>query len=73
MPKPSVNPAALSPDDLARVLSRMGCGRVTREMIEADIEDGAPTNTDGTLHIVHYAAWLVGEMGVSPAGGEHGS
>jgi hypothetical protein len=24
----------------------------------ADIADGAPTNPDGTVNLVHYAAWL---------------
>ena len=66
------DPQAIAPADLATILSRMGCGRVTPEMIEADVETGAPTNADGTIHIVHYVAWLVGEMGASPSGGEHG-
>ena len=35
-------------------------------MIELDIAEGAPTNADGTLNLVHYAAWLVKEM----AGGD---
>jgi hypothetical protein len=32
------------------------------EMIEADVDDGAPVNPDGTLNLVHYAAWLVKEI-----------
>jgi hypothetical protein len=24
---------------------------------------GAPANPDGTVHLVHYAAWLLREMG----------
>ena len=31
-------------------------------MIREDIAEGAPTNADGTLNLVHYAAWLVQEM-----------
>lgn len=31
-------------------------------MIQADIDAGAPTNTDGSINLVHYAAWLVKEM-----------
>jgi hypothetical protein len=34
----------------------------------ADIDAGAPTNADGTINLVHYAAWLVKEM--SEAGGD---
>ena len=36
--------------------------RVT-EQIASDLEAGAPQNTDGTINLVHYAAWLVKEMG----------
>ena len=31
-------------------------------MLQADIDDGAPTNPDGTMNLVQYAAWLVKEM-----------
>jgi hypothetical protein len=62
-----LNPAALGVADAARVLTRIGGvgGKpVTEEMLRADIEAGAPTNTDGTLNLVHYAAWLVKQSGV---------
>ncbi len=62
-----LNPGALSVADAARALSRMGGKAVTEEMLRADIDDGAPTNADGTLNLVHYAAWLVKEMS---AGGD---
>ena len=58
-----VNPAALSIPALARLLSAAGGQRITIEMIEADLATGAPTNPDGTIHLVHYAAWLVGQSG----------
>ena len=35
---------------------------VSEEMLRADIDAGAPTNADGTMNLVHYAAWLVREM-----------
>lgn len=57
-----LNPAALSVADAARVLSRAGGFPVTEEMLRADIEAGAPTNTDGTVNLVRYAAWLVKEV-----------
>ncbi len=31
---------------------------VRLEVIEADLEAGAPRNADGTINLVHYAAWL---------------
>lgn len=60
---PQLNPQALRLDVLARILSASGGRQVSVENLEADIEDGAPTNPDGTINLVNYAAWLVGEMG----------
>jgi hypothetical protein len=57
-----LNPAALAVADAARVLTRLGGSEVTEAMLRADIDAGAPTNGDGTLNLVHYAAWLVKEM-----------
>jgi len=54
----ALNPAALSLTDTARVLSAAQNGEVTVEMLQADVEAGAPTNADGTINLVHYAAWL---------------
>ncbi len=31
-------------------------------MIREDIAEAAPANADGTVNLVHYAAWLVREM-----------
>jgi hypothetical protein len=53
---------ALSVATVARLLSMVGGERVTEEMIRADLAAGAPANTDGTINLVHYAAWLVKEM-----------
>ena len=54
-----LNPQALRMEDLARILSASGSGPVTVEMLQADVASGAPTNADGTMNLVHYAAWLV--------------
>ena len=62
-----LNPAAMPVADGARVLTRLGGKPVTEAMLRADIDAGAPTNADGTLNLVHYAAWLVKEMS---AGGD---
>jgi len=58
-----LNPQALSLSDAARVLTASGTKPVTVEMLRNDIEAGAPTNPDGTVNLVHFAAWLVKEMG----------
>ena len=69
-----LNPAALPITYAAQVLTRMGGGRITEEMIRADIDAGAPTNDDsrgdGTINLVHYAAWFVQQM--NPSGGRRG-
>jgi hypothetical protein len=65
-----LSPAALTVADAARVLTRIGGvgGKpVTEEMLRADIDAGAPTNANGSINLVHYAAWLVKEMS---AGGD---
>ena len=65
-----LNPAALGVADAARVLTRMGGKPVTEEMLRADIDAGAPTNANGTINLVHYAAWLVKEMTSGGGGGD---
>ncbi|MFQ5495859.1 MAG: hypothetical protein ACE5EX_10815, partial [Phycisphaerae bacterium] len=54
--KPALNPTALPVADAARLLSAAGGQRVTVEMLQADIDAGAPVNPDGTLNLVHLAA-----------------
>ena len=57
-----LDPTGVSVDDAARLLAAVGGSPVTREMIEKDLLAGAPRNADGTINLVHYAAWLVREM-----------
>jgi hypothetical protein len=56
--KLSLNPAALSLADAAKVLSVTGGQRVTIYMLQEDVVAGAPTNADGSINLLHYAAWL---------------
>ncbi len=53
---------AMSIADLARLLTAAGGQAISVAMIEADVESGAPTNADGTLNLVRFAAWLAKEM-----------
>lgn len=69
--RPVVNPAAISVGDAARLLSRVGGRVVAPETLARDVASGAPTNTDSTINLVHYAAWLMREMG-NNAGDRHG-
>lgn len=63
---PQLNPMALTVTEAARALSAAAGRSVTPEMIEADLAAGAPTNPDGTINLVRYAAWLVLDMSHSP-------
>ena len=47
-----LNPMALSAEQAANTL------RVPPEWIREDIDAGAPTNADGTINLIQYAAWL---------------
>ena len=47
-----LNPAAVAVGDLARMLG------LAEAVVRRHLADGAPTNADGTVNLVHYAAWL---------------
>lgn len=57
-----LNPNALTLANAARLLSRASGQAVTIDVLQADVDAGAPVNADGTINLVHYAAWLVREM-----------
>lgn len=59
---PRLNPAAMTVEDAAKLLTKAGGVRVSESQIRKDIEAHAPTNADGTINLVHYAAWLVNQM-----------
>ncbi|MBI1375194.1 MAG: hypothetical protein GC159_20950 [Phycisphaera sp.] len=46
------SPATIAPDALARMLG------LPVEVVRRHIDEGAPVNPDGTVNLVHYAAWL---------------
>lgn len=58
-----LDPNRLSVEQAAKLLSAAAKVRVPAEQIVADVDAGAPRNPDGTINLVHYAAWLVKEMG----------
>ena len=58
-----VDPNRLTVEQVAKLLSAAAKVRIPVELIFADLEAGAPRNADGTLNLVHYAAWLAKEMG----------
>jgi hypothetical protein len=60
--QPVLSPTSLPVADFARLLAKIGGCAVTSAMIEADLSAGAPANPDGTINLIHYAAWLAREV-----------
>lgn len=54
-----LNPNRLTVEQVAKLLSAAGKIAIPAEQLVADVAAGAPQNPDGTLNLVHYAAWLV--------------
>ena len=58
--------APLTPTHLAipaavAVLRAAGSRHISEEALRRDLAAGAPANADGTVNLVHYAAWLARE------------
>ena len=53
-----IDPAALTVAQAAKVLSAVGNGPVTEDVLRRHIAAGAPTTADDRINLVHYAAWL---------------
>lgn len=52
---------ALTKEQLIELLTKVGSSTISTESLEADIAQGAPVNEDGTINLIHYAAWLIRE------------
>jgi len=48
----TLRPAALTAADVARLLG------VAEDVVQKHLAEGAPRAADGTMNLVHYAAWL---------------
>jgi len=51
-----LNPAALTAADVARLLG------VAEDVVQKHLAEGAPRAADGSVNLVHYAAWLNGKL-----------
>lgn len=60
-PPGGYNLTAIPIQAAAALLSKEGQCAIAAEMLERDVKAGAPTNQDGTLNLVAYAAWLLKE------------
>jgi hypothetical protein len=61
--KSPIDPNRLTVEQAAKLLSAAAKIRVSTEQIMEDLEAGAPRNAEGTINLMHYAAWMVKEMG----------
>jgi len=55
--KGRVDPTSLTVEQLARMLA------VPAEKVRDHVAAGVPVAADGTINLVHYAAWLSRELG----------
>lgn len=58
-----VDPTRLSIEQASKLLSAAYRERIDASKIQDDIDSGAPTNSDGTINLVSYAAWQAEELG----------
>ena len=56
-----LNPAALSPETLAKLLSASAKRVITEEQVLEIAETGNLLSVDGTINLVQYTAFLIGE------------
>lgn len=56
-----LDPARLTPKQLAQLLTKAGHKTVTAAEITKRAK-GMPRNKDGTIHFVHFAAWLARQV-----------
>ncbi len=55
----SLDPTSLTIKQAAELISKAGKRKFSIEELKQDIEAGAPANGDGTIHLIHYTAWLI--------------
>jgi DNA integrity scanning protein DisA with diadenylate cyclase activity len=52
---------AISVSDLVKLLKQAGSRHVSEAAIQKDIDAGAPVNSDGTINLINYTAYLLKE------------
>jgi hypothetical protein len=58
----SVDPTRLTAEQLAKLLSAAYGKKIDPDRIQADVEGGAPVNSDKTINLAHYTAWQLKEI-----------
>ena len=62
----TLDPAALTAADAARLLAAASGRQVTVDMVQAALDAGAPVLADGRLNLVELMAWLEKELAEKP-------
>lgn len=52
---------ALTKEQLVDLLAKVGSAGISMSALESCIGSGMPINDDGTVNLIHYAAWLLRE------------
>jgi len=61
MPSEKLDPTALTPDKLAKLLSVSAKRLITAEQVTEIAEAGNLLSADGTINLIHYTAFLIQE------------
>jgi hypothetical protein len=61
-PKQGLKLTAISVPDATKALSAAAGRTIPEALLRADLGLGAPENADGSINLLHYAAWLVREI-----------
>lgn len=58
---PRIVLTALSKEQLVDLLTKVGSSGISMSALDVDIASGMTVNDDGTVNLIHYAAWLLRE------------
>ena len=61
MPTEQLDATALTPENLAKLLSVSARRLITPEQVTEIAEAGNLLSTDGKINLIHYTAFLIGE------------
>jgi len=61
MPTEQLDPTALTPENLAKLLSVSAKRLITPEQVTEIAEAGNLLSTDGKINLIHYTAFLIGD------------
>lgn len=57
----SIDVTQLTIQELVQLLKSAGSASITEEAIYSNLEQGLPTNSNNTINLITYTAWLIKE------------